>query len=417
MKVAASVLEAPLVECIERAVESQTFERAPTLRVLLIYLWRNRDQPISEYAIATEALGRSPAFDAKTDATVRVQISRLRQRLEKFYEQEGANCRERLAIPVGTHQIRVETIDVPTLAPVESLPWRRRYRWNRWLVALSLALVLLSTVLAIGLYRARAAARAGAADPIPRFWTAFMGNRPALVVLPTPIFFTYTDGLPSAIMLRDTSVNEFAEWPRDPVLTDFSKKFGRPNLAQSYTVTSDTFASVRLVRYLDRLSYSPQFHSSSEAPMEALDSDNVIAVGTWGTLAPFRNYLERMSFQLGPHELWVDIRQPRPGEPPRIDEVVESQERTIYPGVIAVLPGHGRKTRLLILASRHTSALVTMLTTVNGLEQLDRLWRARGKPEFYEVIVNSEMNGSNMVRSWPVFLRPFPTAAGVTAGN
>src|SRR5882757_1404473 len=62
---------------VRQVLESHAFERAPTLRTLLAYLWRIRDENISEYAIATEALGRSPSFDAKTDATVRVQISRL----------------------------------------------------------------------------------------------------------------------------------------------------------------------------------------------------------------------------------------------------------------------------------------------------------------------------------------------------
>ena len=60
---------------------------------------------ISEYAVATEALGRSPSFDARTDATVRVQISRLRQRLNQFYEKEGIGSITRLNVPLGTHQV------------------------------------------------------------------------------------------------------------------------------------------------------------------------------------------------------------------------------------------------------------------------------------------------------------------------
>jgi len=54
---------------------SRTFGKSPTLCNLLVYLWENRDGRISEYAIATEALGRSSDFDSKIDATVRVQIS------------------------------------------------------------------------------------------------------------------------------------------------------------------------------------------------------------------------------------------------------------------------------------------------------------------------------------------------------
>src|SRR6476661_7131019 len=74
-------------ESLRRLLESRAFEKPPALRALLTYLWQHRGESISEYAIATEALGRTPGFDARTDATVRVQISRLRQRLEKFYEE------------------------------------------------------------------------------------------------------------------------------------------------------------------------------------------------------------------------------------------------------------------------------------------------------------------------------------------
>src|SRR5690242_16028684 len=97
-------------ESFKRLVESRAFEKTPALRALLTYLWLHRTESISEYAIATEALGRAAGFDARTDATVRVQISRLRQRLEKFYEEEGKDLQERLVIPLGSHQMQIEHV-------------------------------------------------------------------------------------------------------------------------------------------------------------------------------------------------------------------------------------------------------------------------------------------------------------------
>jgi hypothetical protein len=97
--------------------------------------------------------------------------------------------------------------------------------------------------------------------------------------------------------------------------------------------------------------------------------------------------------------------------------VVESPERGIWPGVVAVLPARGGKGHLLLLASRHTSALVATLTSRNGLDQVERLWRSKGSPEFFEMAMNSEMNGMDMVRSWPVLLRPFRPASAVTPRN
>jgi hypothetical protein len=186
---------------------------------------------------------------------------------------------------------------------------------------------------------------------------------------------------------------------------------GKPSLADNYTVTSDTFASLRLARYLDRFGLRTTVESSANAPMEALDAENVVAIGTWGTLTPFKPYLDRMDFALSPHEANVRIRNPEAGEPRVVEGVEESPDQGIWPGVVAVLPGRNGRTRLLVLASRHTSALVTFLTSTNGLDQLTLLWKAKGSPEYYQLVVNAELNGRGLVRCWPVALHPFKNPA------
>jgi hypothetical protein len=397
----------PLPEGIRRILESHTFERAPTLRTLLTYLWERRDEAIGEYAIATEALGRSPSFDAKTDATVRVQISRLRQRLDKFYEEEGKFSTERVAIPLGAHQVNLETVTVPDPTPAQTIAEFPPHRLNRLLVWACVGLAALSAALGLALYRTAGALRADTQAVAPHFWKAFFGTgRQTRIILPTPVFFSYRRA-DATVMLRDTAINEFADRNQSPVPAGLERKFGPPTLAQNYTVASDTFAAVRLVRYLDRFSLLMHVRSSADAPVEALDSENIIAIGTWGTLTPLNAYLDRMSLRLQPNERTIEIRGAGPGQPHRIDAVDESPSRGVWPGVVALLPGPSGKTHLLILASRHTSALVSTLTTGDALSRVERLWQSKGSPPFFEMVVNSEMEDGEMVRSWPVLLRPF----------
>ena len=409
----------PLPDCVRLVLESQLFERSPTLRTLLIYLWRNREEPIGEYAIATEALGRGPSFDAKIDASVRVQVSRLRQRLDKFYQQEGKSLTERIVIPMGGHCVKVESVAAPepVVAPPEMAPQAGSV--NRRLAWACALLLVFSAGLGIEVVHLLRVSHAKAPEQAPRFWRTFFGGRQTRVILPTPIFFSYTRQDNSTLMVRDTSINEFADQNRSPVFHRLEKTFGLApaRLAQNYTVTSDTFASVSLMRYLDRFSLNTLVRSSAEAPLEALDTENVIAVGTWGTLTPLKIYLDRMSLRLGAHEMSVEIRAPSLGEPARVLSVEESPERTVWPGVVAVLPGPGGKTHLLVVASRQTSALVSTLTSSNGLEQMERLWRSKGSPEYYEMLIDSEMNGPELVRSWPVLIHPYRSGNGVTAGN
>jgi DNA-binding response OmpR family regulator len=90
---------------VQRVAQSAQFTRAETLKRLLLYLWVHRDEDISEYAVATDALGRRVDFDPKTDASVRVQISRLRRKLKDYYESEGSGEAYMLHIPIGTHSL------------------------------------------------------------------------------------------------------------------------------------------------------------------------------------------------------------------------------------------------------------------------------------------------------------------------
>ena len=92
-------------ELIRQVADSETFRSAPTMRALLLYLWEHQGEPIGEYAIATEALGRGPDFDPKLDSTVRVQVARLRTRLKEFYEAGGDAFPLRLSLPLGRHEL------------------------------------------------------------------------------------------------------------------------------------------------------------------------------------------------------------------------------------------------------------------------------------------------------------------------
>jgi hypothetical protein len=375
-------------------------------------LWEHRDESFSEYAIATDALGRPAVFDAKLDATVRVQISRLRQRLDKYYEEEGHTCTERIVIPLGSHQIRIEStlpreVPAPEVAPQP--PSAVRY------LAIACAVLFLACVgLSIPLYRGRGAVRQpNAAPEVAWFWKGFFADgRPTRIILPTPIFFSFTRKAGDrfgAIILRDTEINDFAKGPDSLQYRMLERLLGDPTLASNYTVASDTFASVRLARYLDRAALPTTVLSAADAPLEALDSENVIALGTWGTLSTLQPYLDRMHYVLGAHEVSVEERNPAAGDPQKLEFKPESPERSVWPGIIGLLPGRGGHTHLLVLASRHTSALVAFLTSSNGLDQLERLWKTKGSPEYFETIVAAEMDGQKLVRLWPVALRPFPS--------
>jgi len=397
-------------------IDSQTFATSPALRSLLLYLWEHRDEAISEYAIATEALGRQASFDAKFDATVRVQISRLRQRLEKFYLEEGRACAERLSIPLGTHQLKLAKLvqDIPAEPPPSTRAFvpeaTKKNRATFYLLLLLACFAAACVVEGVWLHRARQIQTADATPMLNWFWKSFLSNGLATrVILPTPTFVSFQvhGHAGHSFMFRDTEVNDFPTATGLPIFRQLSKNFGTPSLAENYTVTSDTFASIDLVRYLDSFGVHSAVASSVDAPLEALNRQNEIAIGTWGTLASLQVYLDRVTWKLVEHESVVRDERPGSAVHKEYRSVTESSDRAIWPGVIAVLPGDSHHGRLLIVASRSTAGLVSFLTTTESLNALEKLWTKQGRPKYFEIVVNSEVSGRGVVQTWPVAVRPY----------
>ena len=88
---------------LERILASQTFARSHRLRDLLRYtverIKSGRADSIKEYLLAVEVFDRKPSFDPRFDSIVRVQASRLREKLEKYYATEGLTDEIRIALP------------------------------------------------------------------------------------------------------------------------------------------------------------------------------------------------------------------------------------------------------------------------------------------------------------------------------
>ena len=96
---------------IERITASEMLKGSESLCRILRYLGRQAgEQPgvaVKEYRIATEALGRSPDFDPKRDACVRVHIGRLRARLICYYAGPGADEAIIISIPRGAYRLSI----------------------------------------------------------------------------------------------------------------------------------------------------------------------------------------------------------------------------------------------------------------------------------------------------------------------
>jgi hypothetical protein len=113
---------------LAKILASRTFRSARGQRKFLDYAVTEsvagRALLIKEYLIGREALGRGETFDPRLDPIVRTQARKLRLRLAKYYQTEGANDPIRIEFRRGSYAPlfqRMESESVPiTAEPFES---------------------------------------------------------------------------------------------------------------------------------------------------------------------------------------------------------------------------------------------------------------------------------------------------------
>lgn len=91
---------------------------------------------LKAYTVATEVLGRNADFDPQTDPIVRVEATRLRRALDRYYLAEGRDDPVRITMPRGGYSIVIHGRDEdPEERPLMSLI---RYRNDSLIVPKSI---------------------------------------------------------------------------------------------------------------------------------------------------------------------------------------------------------------------------------------------------------------------------------------
>src|SRR5436190_22661487 len=92
---------------LERVSSSETFAKAVRHRSLLRYLVEKtvagRSSELKEFTIALEVFGKT-SYDPQVDSQVRVEVGKLRERLDRYYAAEGTADITRIEIPKGRYE-------------------------------------------------------------------------------------------------------------------------------------------------------------------------------------------------------------------------------------------------------------------------------------------------------------------------
>jgi TolB-like protein len=130
---------------LQRLLDSVTFATARAQKKFLQYTVteavEGRGHLLKEFTLGVEVFGRGQSFDPRTHNIVRVEASKLRARLGRYYATEGRGNPLRIEFPKGSYapvfhkneepdfpQDRAqEPVRTQAVAPSKSLPWMRRH--------------------------------------------------------------------------------------------------------------------------------------------------------------------------------------------------------------------------------------------------------------------------------------------------
>jgi adenylate cyclase len=92
---------------LELILASEDFVSSPRLADMLTFIveqtLEGRSAYLKAFNIANHVFGRDESFDAGTDPLVRVQASRMRKAIERYYLTKGAQDRIRISVPKGSY--------------------------------------------------------------------------------------------------------------------------------------------------------------------------------------------------------------------------------------------------------------------------------------------------------------------------
>lgn len=413
-------------ELVRRIVHSPTFARSERLGSLLTYVCdmalKGREEELNEQKIGQAVFGRSQDYDSAVDGIVRSQASRLRQRLELYFQQEGADEPVRIVIPRGGYvpvfEVQgpsVPTPAVPNPAPpiassdssqiVNERSGDSHRQWLQW----GSSLVLILMLVALWVYDRRTLAPTAAAIQTHPFWShLFTRNQPTMVVAPDSglVLFHGLSG-------KDIDLKEYLDAgyrselngppeigpaaPQKDWLLDLANR--------RYTSMVDLEAILSLKDRARTLGSEVSVRYARDLRPNDFKTGTVILLGA-ASANPWIELFERnMNFVLKDDytkTYTVLNRSPQKGEPAQWKSVRNDPERRVF-GVAAYMPNLAGDGNALILEGTSMSGTEAATDFIDDDTQLlpflNRIRRPDGTLPHFELLLETHNMGASAVQS------------------
>lgn len=352
---------------------ARAFGRSLTLYRLFDFLaaQAEADHAPTELDIAVQVFGKAADFDVSSDAVVRVNIHRMRQKLADHYRRSPQENADRLAVPKGEYRLVLETADAgETPTPTRAAAGRPFSRRMLVVGAAGLAAGGAATW-AFMRPRPREAALADVRRRAP--WRGLDESRPVIIVLND--FYIFGDsegGLSVSRLIRRFDVNSRADLEAYRAAgPDGAGSF--VDLDMRYVPVGAALALRDVALVVGERSARPRLMLAGDLTPETLRQAHIVYVGYLSGLGLLREPLARRS-RLRAGESFDELVDPGANRTYRSQTAgrgPDSGPQTDY-GYVASFAGPGGG-RILVISGTRDSGLMHMsnvLTSASGLDEL-----------------------------------------------
>jgi hypothetical protein len=340
---------------------------------------------LKEYTIGIDALGKSTDYNPQCDSTVRVQVGKLRQRLDEYYRTEGTDDPIIISLPKGGFHLKFEfSRPSPTQIP-PTQRWRFRSQW------IPLAIASLAAF-AIGLLVSRISIRP---DPL---WTPELKElwRP-LLASKDPILLSFDTAMSidaNGWSHRNSAINTPDEIAASHEWQQLNHRLGNPPIrsAYSYVGFGLVHGAALLTKLFEHASTGTMVKRSVVLSWEDLENFNLVFMGTGKTVSKVGFLLEGSDFQWTSSGVW-NLR-PRAKESSTYFNTVDTLTGELREqfGVISMVPGVRDGKHVFVLgggSSEGDWGAAEYVTKPKYVEDLVKRLRAGSNrlPESYQIVI------------------------------
>jgi hypothetical protein len=392
---------------VQRIVTSPGFVNSQRLATFLLYVSKQtllgKGELLNERLIGETVFERPPDYDPRDDNIVRSHASRLRSRLEEYFEREAASEPIRVSIPRGSYApvfVEVAAVTEPSQAATEPLvPHVGR---QRMLPRLRVRSVLVAGLVIAGIVALAAIKyrEYSAQTPTHKLWSQLFNRQQQTLIVPADSALVIARLLSGhQVALSNYAGGRYRQDPNCSKPCD--EAMVRTVESLRYTSMSDLEFAVKVTHLPEAIPDRTEIRYARDLELKDLKESNLILAGgqeadPWmAAISGQMNFVLHDDPDAGP--LGVENRHPQVGEKNEYSyDGHDAQHRGL--ATIAFLPNLSGKGNLLVVQGFSLAGTQAAAEFVTSGTDLDALLRAYGGnraplPHFEILLSTVEING------------------------